>query len=661
MTKTTKKPQDNATFCREASIKVNDNSNQVELSFSSEEPYLRYFGYEVLSHDAGAVDLTRLNEIGVLLYNHDRDKVIGKIIKAWIEDKRGKALVQFDDDAESQVVFEKVKSGTLKGVSVGYSISEWEELEAPDDEEPTWIAKKWQPYEISIVSVPADASVGVGRSLEEPNKPVELVNEPDTVDNNELSTKGLNTSENDIELKNENTTIKQEISIMENNENQAAAVVDTEAVLKTERARVADINAMCRDFDVDPEQFITSGASLDNVRAAILNQLKAKKAPANVTAVNDNADNFRAHAVDSLVMRSGSKVENASNEARALSSLSLKDLAVECLAHDGVKSHNELRRMNHDQVYDELQRAYFNPTSSFPAILDQTIQKNIVQLYKAVPTTFQLWTTKGSVTDFKESKDHNYLIGGGSFELVGENGELKQSKPSTEILPTRKIDTYGAQFTMTRQAFINDDIGFLAQVPGLYAAAAKRKINQQVYELLVNNSKIYDGKTLFHADHGNLAGTGSAPSMASINELMLKMQTQKDPFGQAINVTPQLLVLPVGHGLTVDTILHSTSITTSESNNTGYNPMAGRGLSYIEDPVLNALAGTGAAAWYMIANPLTAKSIQVDYLNGNEMPTIRRSEKAGQLGFAWDIFLDWGITAIDYRGIAKNAGVKVTI
>ena len=61
----------------------------------------------------------------------------------------------------------------------------------------------------------------------------------------------------------------------------------------------------------------------------------------------------------------------------------------------------------------------------------------------------------------------------------------------------------------------------------------------------------------------------------------------------------------------------------------------------------------------MIAEPTDAKGIQVDYLNGNKVPTIRRMEKPGQLGFTWDIYLDWGITAVDYRGIVKNPGVKM--
>lgn len=150
-----------------------ENSNQVELSFSSEEPYRRFFGDEILDHSEGCVDLSRLNDIGVVLFNHDRDKVIGKVINARVEEGRGKATIEFDDDDFSKDIKKKVDSGTLKAVSVGYLVKEWEEVKkgkSSDDgrfKGECFIAKKWLPYEISIVAVPADATVGVGRTMEE--------------------------------------------------------------------------------------------------------------------------------------------------------------------------------------------------------------------------------------------------------------------------------------------------------------------------------------------------------------------------------------------------------------------------------------------------------------------------------------------------------------
>lgn len=150
-----------------------ENERKFIISFSSEEPYLRWFGPEILSHEEGAVDLGRLNEMGVLLFNHHRDQVVGKVLRAWIENGRGMAEVEFDDDEFSETIRKKVASGTLKGVSVSYRVSVWEEVEAGATSSngkhagPCSIAKKWEAFEISIATVPADPSVGVGRSLEE--------------------------------------------------------------------------------------------------------------------------------------------------------------------------------------------------------------------------------------------------------------------------------------------------------------------------------------------------------------------------------------------------------------------------------------------------------------------------------------------------------------
>ena len=156
------------------------NDRRFRLSFSSEEPYERWWGIEILDHADGAVDLTRINEIGVVLFNHNRDYVVGKILKAWIEDNRGIADIEFDTDDDADVVCQKVKSGTLKGVSVGYRIDSLEEVMAGKQSTdgrftgPCEIARKWWPYEISIVSVPADGTVGVGRQAEPNDRTVPL-------------------------------------------------------------------------------------------------------------------------------------------------------------------------------------------------------------------------------------------------------------------------------------------------------------------------------------------------------------------------------------------------------------------------------------------------------------------------------------------------------
>ena len=102
--------------------------------------------------------------------------MLGKIRRAWIENHKGYADVEFDDDEDSERVCKKVRSGTLKATSIWYRVSVWEKVEAGEKsadgryDGPCWIARKWEPLEASIVSVPADATVGVGRS-HEPDSP----------------------------------------------------------------------------------------------------------------------------------------------------------------------------------------------------------------------------------------------------------------------------------------------------------------------------------------------------------------------------------------------------------------------------------------------------------------------------------------------------------
>ena len=149
------------------------NERKFVLSFSSEEPYNRGWCLEILDHAPGAVNIARLNDIGVLLFNHKRDAVLGRINRAWIEGNRGYAEVEFDTDEAAEVIYQKVKSGTLKGVSVGYRIESIEEVMPGRTSAdgrftgPCDVARKWEPFEISIVSVPADPTVGVGREFEE--------------------------------------------------------------------------------------------------------------------------------------------------------------------------------------------------------------------------------------------------------------------------------------------------------------------------------------------------------------------------------------------------------------------------------------------------------------------------------------------------------------
>lgn len=371
---------------------------------------------------------------------------------------------------------------------------------------------------------------------------------------------------------------------------------------------------------------------------------------------------FCRDAADALLLRSGQLEIQETERADKLRSLSLRDLMVECLAREGEGTTISLLRKSKDELWDMAVRQFTQPTAAFPAILDNAIKKAIVQSYDEVDTTFQIWTAEGSLTDFKPSKEHEYLLGGGKFSKVSEGGELKSSTLETEKLPQRQLGTYGTQFSMSREAFINDDVGLLVEMPVKYAKAAKREINRQVYELIVKNNKIFDGKPLFNADtHKNVLATGCKPSIEAVQALMLLLMQQTDPFGSAINVKPKNMILPIGYGFAAAQIFQSQTVNTS-ANTQAANALYQyrNSIQVIEEGELNVLAAGGPVPWFISADPKQAGSVKVDYLNGNKRPFFRRSEKVGYLGFFWDIFMDWVVSVPDWRGIAKNPGVAIS-
>jgi HK97 family phage major capsid protein/HK97 family phage prohead protease len=210
-----------------------------EFPFSSEYPVARYFGNEILSHENKAADLSRLNDGAPLLFNHNPDRVIGVVERAYIDGnkRRGYARVRFSRNSFAQEILSDVKDGVLRNVSFGYSIDKMEERGSGD-----FVATAWSPYEISVVSVPADPGVGIGRSLEDDNA-ASAAPTPDPIPSMENTTPDL-------------------------------AVVRAEAA-EAERARISDITSLCTKHGMEDlgRQMVESGRSIDEARAAVLDKL----------------------------------------------------------------------------------------------------------------------------------------------------------------------------------------------------------------------------------------------------------------------------------------------------------------------------------------------------------------------------------------------------
>ncbi|GHU50706.1 hypothetical protein FACS1894127_6320 [Clostridia bacterium] len=432
-----------------------------------------------------------------------------------------------------------------------------------------------------------------------------------------------------------------------------------DTAISEERKRISEISELCKSFDVSADDYIKNGNTVAEVKDGIIAELLKGGMPVPVNVTADETDKERSAMVDGLLLRGGIMLENPAPGANEFRAMSLRDMAIDTLTTSGETG---LQRKSADDLFDMVSRSFLTPTAAFPSILDQAINKAYTESYRKVRVTFDKFTTKGSLSDFKLT-DGKYLAGpAGAFLEVPEGGELKHDVPVDEKLPGRQLRTFGRQFTMSRQAFINDDIGFLSSIPARYAASAKKTINKQVFDILYKNPAIYDGIQLFDTAHNNLLASGSGVTGAAIMSMMMKLQIQKDQFGDAINIQPAILLVPIGYGFTLQTIFMSATINTP-GNTQAVNPLYQyqSSLEVVEDGTLNALAGSNAAPWFLFGDRNDVAGIQVDYLNGQEVPNIRRMEVSGQLGFVWDIYLDWGITVMDYRGIVKNPGEQVQL
>lgn len=617
-------------YCRETTIdQVDTDSRTVELSFSSETPYGRWFGDEILCHDEECINLERFsNGLGTVLFNHDRDAVVGHIEKVWLEDNRGKALVRFDTDEQSETIFQKVQSGTLQGVSVGYAIYRYEVLEDEETKStngrfngPAYVVTDWEPLEISIVSVPADATVGVGRSAEEIHTSIDTQEDNTRMDPKEIL--------NNEEVK---STEPVETGITQ---------ADLQKAMEQERKRTSEITALFRDFDVEgADEAIVMGVSVDEARAMVMDQLRARNKGVSVTMGEAESDKFRAAAQDAVLMAAGIPVADAAPGANELRGHSLVELARESLQREGL----------HANFGDnmELARQAINSTSTFPAIMSNLANKSVMTGFNEAETTFQIWAGKGSNRDFKEAA-RVALSEAGNLELVPEGGQFPHDSLG-EASARTKVATYGKLFSLTRQAIINDDLGLFSKIATKYGSAAKRLVNKMVYAQLTGNVKMQDNIALFDTKHGNVAGTGEALSVKAIAKAITAMRRQKGITGDAtLNITPKYLVVPPELEMTAYQIVNSTAAV--DGVNSGVvNPYKGR-FVVVADAEL-----TDPDAWYLVADASQHDTIEVTYLNGVETPRLETRQGFDVDGIEYKVAFDCGVSALDFRGVFKNAG-----
>jgi HK97 family phage prohead protease len=661
-------PETNHTRVGRLSIsKAAEGSRVVELSFSSDNPVRRYDWWndreydEILGHAKDNVDLSRLNEMGVVLYNHnpnDVRNVVGRVLEAWVDekDKKCRARVEFDADESADLVFRKVQAGTIRGVSVGYRVDRWEQVDegvttTDGIEGPALIARQWTAYEISFAPVPADPTVGPGRSInileggshmtKEELERLKRAEEDDEKEPEEDEEKAKSSRKDEEEGKDKEDE--------ERDDEEEDDKKKDERALRNERRRAAQITDICGRFGIDPGAYIRTGTPVSQVNADILEKISGERTPlktsrsiSSIQINRDEKEKFRSAVSDGLALRAGAKIEKPAPGAEDFRRISLLDLCRMVLERNG-------QRVSYSDDKTETASRAFS-TSDFPLLLSNLADKVLQAGYKEAPATWRSWCATGSLSDFKEAYKLR-MSEAPMLEPVYEGGEYKMAD-FKESEDTYKIGTWGKKFALTRQAIINDDLGAFTRIPTLFGVASGRTINDTVYKLLLSNPTLKEtGWPLFSADHQNL-GTPGALSIATLTEARTKMRRQKGMRADAgvfLNLSPSILIIPPELETIARQLLFSTA-DIGQANPAVINPFHGS-LEIVVDATL-----TNASAWYLVASSSIIDTIEVAFLDGVQNPVIEQQQGWNVDGIEYKVRLDFGVKVWDYRGIYKNAG-----
>ncbi len=366
---------------------VEDESRTVPAAISSELSVKRWFGNETLLHTEKAINMERADNGLPLLYNHDHSKPIGRADNVQLVDGVLRADLTFSENTLASEVFKDVKDEFLRDVSLGYQIERYKDVKGGVE------ATRWNPLEVSIVTVPADHTVGINRNHE-------------TIEEN---------MENENE--NGNKTIVQEVG--------AQHTLGVAAGMKQEQDRANGIRSMFSahmNITKAPELMERClsdfSVSVEAARAELLDLFSVgfeptAKATETKTEVGMESGDKLARAIeDTLSVRVG--VETDEKIIAEVNSGGLRGHDIVSMARDFVTSQGRsVKGLDNmgilGSAFERIGGGH--STSDFPSIMANVANKSMSKGYNEAPTTWRQWASVGSVSDFKRiAGSHNLEI-----------------------------------------------------------------------------------------------------------------------------------------------------------------------------------------------------------------------------------------------------------
>jgi hypothetical protein len=579
---------------------------------------------EALEVSANAVDLSRLNAGAPVLNTHssyDLGDVIGVVERAWIEGGRGYARLRFSEREEVAPIIADVRSGILRNISVGYSVSQWMEEDVNGQRRRT--ATRWLPMEVSLVPIPADQAAQVRSAAPAPAQPPAA------------------------------PAISEE-SVMDQVVPAAPAQPDAENIrstaVKAERARIAEIQEAARAANLDEawvQRHVDDGSPADVARRAALGELSTRRGTPQSSVVQiqrDEGDTLRQGIEGMLEARLAGDWSKATGPAAEWRSRSLVEMGAALLRQRGIEtnawSRSDIARA---MLGLPVMSRTMQTTSDFPALLANVQSKRLMAAYDIMPRSFLTWCARRELPDFKSTTVVDLgaapalsaLAEGGqiTYGVMGDSGESYQ------------LVRYARNVSISYPAIVNDDLSGFDRVPAAFATATANLENAVVYGILETNAVMSDGVALFAAGHANT----SAQSMdvAGVTALRTLIMRQTDPSGQRIMVSPTVIITPpelTGTALA----LFSGTVVPAGLATTQVNPWRGQ-FEVAEAPFL-----TDANDYFMTVRAGTGhEAVEVGYEAGSAGPQLTSFTQPDVDGLVFSLRHSFGAKAVTHRTIAR--------
>lgn len=622
----------------------------VDVVFATETPVPR-FGWEedyneVLQCDPSAVRMERINKGLPVVDSHRTASVfsqLGKSVKVWFDKAKREmwATIKFSTRSEVEGIFKDIEDGIISEISVGYRVYKFEREAPTEGNNPVYRAVDWMPVELSFCSVPADINSGTRNAVEK--NEVLIFN-----NNNNMEEQGKNTT----------TATPTEGGATRTHEGtpqpQPQPAPDIEQVradaTKAERRRLEEILTSVRAANLPDTYAIElhiSAKSLDACRQAILEKVIAAQTPppagAHTAGVGKEAiEAKRAGVEDAILHRINPEIFKLDDNARQYRGMSLIEIGKDLLTEHGVN----VRGLDKTAVSEMLFGHRAHTTSDFPLLLENVANKMLLGDYQFDAEFWPLIARQTTVSDFREKGFYRVESANGMKE-VAEGGEIKYTTLS-EGKESIRIKSFGEGIKFTRQALINDDLSAFSLIPQRFIKDWDELRGQMVWDLIVKNVKLSDGKALYSTDHNNLiTGANSALSEEGLAAAMVKFKRQTGLDGKRpIRVIPKYLIVPPELEVTAKKLV--TAITASNTKDVNVFTNA---FSIIVEQRL-----TSATEWYLMAAPAALPCFYYAYLDGSEALRVKTTEDFDTDSVKYAVRGEFGVAAVDFRGTVKSAG-----